>query len=92
MDDVPELEKPFVAKYAESAKEIARVWIVDGKQQVALTRELWNDPAAWGLILVDVAREIAKAYEGEGRDGAEVLARIRAGLDAEWAAPTELPE
>jgi len=45
----------------------------------------WKDPAAWGLMLVDLARHVANSYEqNEGRDRQEVLARIKAGFDADW--------
>ena len=41
---------------------------------------------------VDVARHAARAYEREGRDRTEVLARIRALFDAEWASPPGAPK
>ena len=72
--------------------EIARVWIVDKKLQVVLSDNLWNDPAAYGLMLVDLARHFANAYEGQGRDRNEVLSRIREGFDAEWVDPTSTAE
>jgi hypothetical protein len=40
-------------------------------------------------MLVDVARHAANAYEREGRDRKEVLARIRQFFEAEWASPTD---
>jgi hypothetical protein len=42
-------------------------------------------------MFADVARHAANAYEGEGHDRAEVLARIRQFLDAEFADPTDEP-
>jgi hypothetical protein len=59
--------------------------------QVSL-RTTWQDPGAWGVMLVDVARHAANAYEREGRNRAEVLARIRGLFDAEGAAPTDVPK
>jgi hypothetical protein len=53
---------------------------------------MWQDPAAWGLVLVDLARHSAQAYEHDGQKRDEVLARIRAGFDAEWSAPTDSPK
>ncbi len=51
---------------------------------------LWNDPAAWGLMLVDLAKHAANAYSQiEGRDRDEVLNRIKAGFDAEWDFATD---
>lgn len=85
-----ELPIPPVAQSDSSAREIARVWIADGAQQVSLATGLWPDPGAWGLLLVDLANHVANSYEqSEGRDPAEVLARIRAAFDAEWEAPTD---
>jgi hypothetical protein len=72
--------------------EIARIWIVDKKQQVVLSGNLWSDPAAWGLMLVDLARHVANAYESQGRDREEVLQLIREAVGAEWNSPTDEPE
>ncbi|MDG3002333.1 DUF5076 domain-containing protein [Paludisphaera mucosa] len=71
------------------AVEIARVWITSEGQRASLAATLWDDPAAWGLMLVDLARQVAKAFAAEqGGEAAEVLARIREGFDAEWDHPT----
>lgn len=70
--------------------EIARVWAAGGGQHVTMKTGLWDDPAAWGLMLVDLARHAANAYaQTEGRDREDVLRRIKAGFDAEWNAPTD---
>lgn len=64
---------------------MARVWAAGGRQHVTLATGLWSDPGAWGLILVDLNRHVADAYEqreGAGREAA--LAPIRAAFDAEW--------
>jgi hypothetical protein len=88
-----ELPVPPAALKDPNATEIARIWAAGGKQQVSLATELWNDPMAWGLMLVDLARHVANAYcQTEGRDPADVLRRIRAGLDAEWSSPTDAPK
>ena len=65
------------------------VWRVDDHEEFVLRADAWADPAAWGLLLVDVARHAAKAYETQGRDPTEALARIREGFDAEWTWPTD---
>lgn len=85
---VSELPLPATIADAERAMEMARVWIVDGDQHVVLSPNLWKDPAAWGLMLADLARHVATAYAGKGHDKEVVLGRIREALDAEWAAPT----
>jgi hypothetical protein len=88
-----ELIVPPGAAAENNAVEMARVWHANGKQHVSLNAPGWKDPAAWGLLLVDVARHVADAYaKAEGRDSNEVLRRIRAGLDAEWESPTDKPK
>lgn len=74
------------------AREVVRVWIAAGGQHVSLNPHVWDDPAAWGLLLVDLARHVANAYNQSGlMDSAAVLDRIRQGFDAEWASPTDAP-
>ena len=72
--------------------ELARVWAAGGKQHVTIRADIWNDPAAWGMMLVDLARHVASAYaEGKGLDPAAALERIKLGFDAEWGHPTDAP-
>ena len=84
------LPVPPAVSRASKAMEMARIWLVDGDQHVVLTPNLWKDPASWGLMLVDLARHVASAYESQGgHDRAEVLRRIRDAFDAEWGHPTD---
>ena len=81
-----ELPIPAAAIADEDSIELVRVWAAMGKQHVSIVTEMWEDPAAWGILLVDLARHAARAYEqttGTKRDDA--LARIRKGMDAAWA-------
>ncbi|OGV59049.1 MAG: hypothetical protein A2283_03660 [Lentisphaerae bacterium RIFOXYA12_FULL_48_11] len=76
-----------------TAVEIARIWASNGKQVVTLRPELWEDPAAWGLMLVDFAKHVANAYEQLGNGSKEeVLKRIKWGFDVEWNKPTTEPK
>lgn len=78
-----ELPIPPIAAGDPKACEIARIWAASGDQDVALAPGLWEDPAAWGIMLADVAHHVANTYEpGAGRDRSEVLARIRQGAQA----------
>ena len=44
------------------------------------------------LMLVDIARHVAKAYENTGDLSEEAaLKRIKELFDAEWASPTDTP-
>lgn len=83
-----ELTPPQAAN-ADDAMEIVRVSVANGGQHFALRPDIWNDPAAWGLMLVDLARHVASAYEPDAREA--ILARIKAGFDMEWSHPTDSP-
>jgi hypothetical protein len=85
-----ELRIPDDALRDPKAREILRVWISRDAQGFASRPDVWSDPAAWGLLLADVARQVARGYsQTHGSDPAVVLSRIRAGLDAEWKHPTD---
>jgi Domain of unknown function (DUF5076) len=85
-----ELSIPPLAVQDPNARELVRVWAASGKLHVALAADLWDDPAGWGIMLVDLARHAARAYEqSRGLDQHGVLARIRAGMDAEWSEDTD---
>ena len=81
---------PPAALNDPNARELIRVWAASGKQHLSLATGLWNDPAAWGIMLVDLARHLARAYEQEqGFDREAALARIREGMDAEWSSDSD---
>jgi hypothetical protein len=83
------LPVPPIAESDRAAVEVLRVWASPGAPQQVTLRTTWDDPGAWGLLLVDVARHAAKAYANEGRDPDEALSRIRDLWDAEWSNPTD---
>ena len=87
-----DLDRPPIAETNPEAIEILRVWTAPGSPQQLTLRTAWEDPAAWGLLLADIARHAALAYKREGRDATEVLKRIRQGFDAEWSSPTDDPK
>ena len=85
------LDMPHTTADDRNAVEIARIWAAHGRQHVHIRTGLWEDPAAWGIMLVDFARHIANAYEADGRgDYFDVLAKIRQMFDAEWDSPTDI--
>ena len=87
-----EMMIPPAAATDRQAFEILRVWVGQGRQHVSLSPNTWDDPAACGLMLVDLARHVANAYEQNGRmKSAAALDRIKRGLDAEWNSPTDAP-
>jgi hypothetical protein len=84
-----DLQVPKEATGPESL-EILRVWSRSGDQIFVCRPDVWADPAAWGLLLVDIARQVAKGYcEKHGGSPLAVLSRIKSGLDAEWGNPTD---
>jgi hypothetical protein len=85
------LAVPPIAEKSSEAVEVLRVWAAPGEQQQLTLRTTWKDAGAWGLLLVDVARHAAKAYEREGEDPQEILKRIQDYWDAEWTEPTDEP-
>jgi hypothetical protein len=67
--------------------EIVRASIVDGAVSVAL-RRAFDDPATWGRLLIDLARQAARAYAMEtDTSEEEAFERIRAGWEAESLDP-----
>ncbi|MEZ6190365.1 MAG: DUF5076 domain-containing protein [Phycisphaerales bacterium] len=91
MPEVSKLQPPPAIHQAEMALEIARIWIVDNKQVVSLSSANWEDPRAWGLMLVDLAKHVANVYEKQGHNRHEVLAKIHQAFLAEWNHPTDEP-
>ena len=87
-----ELAVPPSAARDRSAVEIGRIWLVGGDQHVVLRSDVWEDPAAWGLLLVDLAKHVANTYQqSDGRAIQETLSRIKAGFDTEWSHATDTP-
>ncbi len=87
-----ELDPPPISAQNPAAVEVLRVWAAPGESQQLTLQVTWKDPRAWGLMLVDIARHAANAYEAEGFDPAAVLDSIREMWDVEWSDPTDDPE
>jgi hypothetical protein len=69
--------------------EVLRAVIVDGALHVSLLRA-FDDPEAWGMLIADVTRHVARVYAQEGKfKEDETVERIRALYDAEMDAPTD---
>lgn len=91
MSQKDSLPIPAAASRDPRSLEVLRVWIAGGEQHVALAFGMWEDPAAWGLLLADLARHIAEAHaqQDDQVDAEDFLEQIRAGLEAELDAPTD---
>lgn len=87
-----QLPIPPVAERDVQALELLRVWASAGQQHISLATNVWDDPAAWGIMMVDLAKHIASAYQQTtGNDYDSALKRIKEGFDAEWATATDKP-
>ena len=69
--------------------EVLRAAIVDGGLHVSL-RRAFDDPEAWGMLIADVVRHIARIYAKESAISEDaVLERVRAIFEAEIEAPSD---
>ena len=86
-----ELLPPLQAAQRSDAAEVLRAWIVGNGLQVTLAPMAFGGPSSWGLLLVDVARHVARACEQEGH-GSYVnnLDGIRKMIEDEFEHPTDL--
>lgn len=92
MSDRDQLPIPDAATSDPKSIELLRVWAANKGQHVSLRVGIWNDPAVWGIMLADLAKHVANSYqESRGLDRLKTLQRIKAGLDAELASPTDDP-
>ncbi|MGP0059298.1 MAG: DUF5076 domain-containing protein [Beijerinckiaceae bacterium] len=92
MADIDQLLIPNAAINDPKSFELLRVWVANKGQHVSLRAGVWDDPAAWGIMLADLARHIANSYQQDkGIDRLKTLKRITAALDAELASPTDEP-
>jgi hypothetical protein len=81
-----ELPIPDQAARDERARELLRAWASGGKQHISIDTKHWADPAAWGIMLVDLAKHVANAYDQSGRmKSGAVLDRIKRNFDAKLA-------
>lgn len=84
---------PPSAIEVEDSFEVLRVWTTPHGPVVSLLPDAWADPAAWGILLVDIARHLANAKSsGVPETKRDILSRLKAGFDAEWGEPTDTPQ
>jgi hypothetical protein len=77
------------AAIEQGGVEVLRAIIIDGALHVSL-RRAFDDPEAWGMLIADVARHIARIYATESKMPEEqTLARVRSIFEAELDAPTD---
>jgi hypothetical protein len=92
MAESDQLIIPDAAKRDRKSFEVIRVWLANNGLHVSLRTAVWEDPFAYGVMLCDLMQHIANAYhQNEGRDWVKTLQRIKEGLEAELASPTDRP-
>ena len=91
MSQKDSLPIPAAASRDPRSLEVLRVWIAGGEQHVALAFGMWEDAAAWGLLLADLARHIAEAHaqQDDAVSAEDFLDDIRAGFESEMDAPSD---
>jgi Domain of unknown function (DUF5076) len=63
---------------------ILEISLLNNKQQFSISSLVWEDPAAWGIVLVDLAKLLAETYSKEhSMDANDAFARIFEGVQAE---------
>ncbi|HSM20350.1 MAG TPA: DUF5076 domain-containing protein [Hyphomicrobiales bacterium] len=86
-------ELPFPPQAVGNAEavELLRAWVVDGGLSVSLRAKVFADIDSWGLLLVDILRHVARAYESEGEGDFETnAAKILDMFQAEIGHPTDM--
>ena len=69
--------------------EVLRAAIVGGGLHVSL-RPAFEDPEAWGMMLADITRHVARMYAKEGPlTEDQVIERVRTIYEAEMDSPTD---
>jgi uncharacterized protein DUF5076 len=77
------------AAMEQGGVEVLRAVIVDGGLHISL-RRAFDDPEAWGMLIADITRHIARIYANESamiED--QVIERVRSIYDAEMDAPSD---
>ena len=84
-----ELPAPPDAAGDPASVELLRVWVVGETLQCTLQADAFPEVDAWGEVLADVVRHLARARrEQEGGAEADTVRRILAVFDEEMRAPT----
>jgi hypothetical protein len=85
MGQEKQLAIPKVAAAEAASFELLRVWVAKQAQQITLRAGIWQDPAAWGVMLADLARNIVTVHaeQDEQLDTEAFLAALLEGFDTE---------
>ena len=80
-----QLAVPEAAQKDAASFELIRVWVAAQSQQISLRPGVWSDPAAWGVMLADLARNIVQVHveNDEDLDAEAFVAALLEGFDTE---------
>ncbi len=88
-----QLEIPPGAASDPKAFELVRAWVAQGDLHVSLQMGGWDDPTAWGVVLADLVRHVARFYAEQKRlNPEETIGRVRDAMDAELDGEEEAPD
>lgn len=75
------------------SREVLRAWIANEGLHVSLwIPDAFEDPGHWGIVLTDVMRHLADAYQkSQGVAPEQTIARIQEMIEAELKSPTDKP-
>jgi hypothetical protein len=77
------------AAMEQGGVEVLRAVIIDGSLHVSL-RRAFDDAEAWGMLIADVTRHVARIYAKENvMSEDQVIERIRSIYEAEMDAPSD---
>ena len=84
---------PPAAATDPKAFELVRAWVAQGELHVSMQMGGWDDPTAWGVVLADLVRHVARFYaEQKQLRPEQTIARVRDAMDAELDGEEEAPE
>jgi hypothetical protein len=88
-----ELVIPPAAASDPKAFELVRAWVAQGELHVSMQMGGWDDPTAWGVVLADLVRHVARFYEEQKHLRPEqTILRVRDAMEAELDGEEESPE
>jgi hypothetical protein len=66
------------------AKQLISVWIYEGTTDISVNFRHWRDPREWGVLLADLARDIANDLSVDhGLTRADILLSMRRAFEKE---------
>jgi Domain of unknown function (DUF5076) len=84
---------PPAAANDPKAFELVRAWVAQGDLHVSLQMGGWDDPTAWGIVLADLMRHVARFYEEQKHlQPEQTMRRVRDAMDRELDGEEESPE